>query len=421
MTSMRDALLNAGVDLTPVEEKSEQSEREMKHRSKTVLERPKDEVKLNRVSAADFEPKKYQNDPTDELIEVTAGTTLSEFNKMIEGKFYALVWCSDTMQTWIAPTKLCMDQNFIYREDLTIVGSRQEASWFYEENGLKVSSGIITRKTCYILDSPADERYEVYYNSNYPTVKYGKATPNGMFIIKCKDRFHRDMKIMELDKLYDEASRSRASDMSKEPMGTNEAIIISDGCFMRNVCTSAYYYLDNVSMMKVSQGIIPSEPEQAVLIAEISGAVAALQMCRLKGKKKITYYYDNTSILNVLRNRKTEYIREIVEYKKLLEELDGDGYDVKFVELHPKTGEDRASTNKALMFFHNYCDAECQSMARVFSKDYRSIAQSNSADGKTYKQTKKEFKPKGKPGQSNGSRGVVNNSKTGNNRYGRIV
>lgn len=418
--TMKEALAKAGVAITKEEEQRENEVREQKHRGRTILERPHEKVDLKRISLEDFEPKKYQNDPTDDLIEVPAGTPTADFKQIIEGDFYAMVWCADTIQTWVAPTKLCLDQNFVYREDLDIFTDKDEAIEFYKENGAKANPGIATRKKCYILDSPADEHYEVYYDTNFPSLKYGKATPNGMFIHKCRNRFHRDMKIMELDKIYDEASESRAADMTKEPMKPIEAIIISDGCFMKNVCASAYYYLDNMTLIKMTQGIIPSEPDQAVLISEICGAKSALEMCRLKGKKKITYYYDNTSILNVLRNRKTEYITEVVEYKKLLEELDSEGFDVKFVELHPKTGEDRIDTNKALMYFHNFCDKECQDMTRVFSKDYRSIAQSNDPEGKTYKQAKKEFTPKGRPGQSSGNRGVKNNARTGNNKYGKV-
>lgn len=429
-TSMKEALAKAGVALTPEEEVKEQEQRDLKHRSKTVIERPKTEFTLKSVTLEPFERKKYQSDPTDSLLEIEGGLTEDSFATIFcayecakEGTAapYALVWCANTMQTWVAVDKLCLDQNFIYREDLEIIKPDGiDAAWsFYKERGGAVNPGISTRKTCYILDSPADEHYEVYYDSNYPALKYGKTTPNGMFVHKCKDRFHRDMKIMELDKMYQEESQQRATKLTKKELSANEAIVVSDGCFMKNVCASSYYYLDATSLIKMTQGIIPTEPDQAVLISEIAGATSALQMCLLKHKKKITYYYDNTSILNVLRNRKTEYIEEIVEYKKLLETLDNAGYQVTFIELHPKTGEERDTTNKALMFFHNYCDKECQDMARVFGKDYRSIAIGDGSEGKTYQQVKKEFAPKGRPGQSNGNKGVTNNQRNGNNRYGK--
>lgn len=428
--NLKDVLEKAGVSLTPEEELAEVEKREAKHRGKTVVERPVSEFTLKSVTLEPFERKKYQSDPTDTLAEVPGGLDEEGFSSVFTAYEclkngpaapYAVVWCADTLQTWIAPDKLCLDQNFIYREDLEIIcPDGVDTAWgFYRDRGGQVNPGIATRKTCYILDSPADEHYEVYYDSNYPALKYGKATPNGMFVHKCRDRFHRDMKLMELDNLYQEASMQRAAEYTKKSLSANEAVIVSDGCFMKNVCTSAYYYLDSTTLIKMSQGIIPTEPDQAVLISEVSGAMSALQMCQLKGKKSIRYYYDNTSILNVLRNRKTEYIAEIVAYKKLLEELDRTGFGITFIELHPKTGEDRETANKALMFFHNYCDKECQDMARIFAKDYRSIAVSDGSEGRTYQQVKKEFAPKGRPGQGGNNKGVPNNSRNGNNRYGK--
>lgn len=425
-TSMKEALAKANVDLTLEEQQEEEKARDDKHRSKTVVERPTEEFTLQNITVEPFERKKYQSDPTDTLLEVPGGLTEQNLLDMIDdyagvGNIpFAAVWCEDTLQTWLAVDKLCLDQNFIYRNDLEIISPTRlgDIVDFYNEHGAKVNPGIVTRKKCYIIDCPANESYEVYYESNYPAMKYGKATPNGMFIHKCKNRFHRDMKIIELDKLYQEESAECASELTKKPIGQDEAIIISDGCFLQNTCACAYHYLDADTLIKFAQGIVPTEASQAVLIAELCGATSALQMCRAKGKKMITYYYDNTSIINVFRNRKTEYIKEVVEYKELVRAMDNEGYSIKFIELHPKTGEERDSTNKALMYFHNYCDKECTDMARVFAKDYRSIAMSDTSDGKSFSQVKKEFTPKGRPGQSNG-KCVKNNQHNGNNRYGK--
>ena len=425
--TMKEALQKANVELTAAEEQKEQEVRDMKHRTKTVVERPTDEYKLNSITIEPFERKKYQNDPTDTLLEVAGGLTNDDFTSIIAdycdgvGIPYAVVWCNDTLQTWLAIDKLCLDQNFIYREDLEIIIPEKlsEIVEFYSQRGANVNPGIVTRKTCYIIDSPANESYEVYYDTNYPALKYGKATPNGMFIHKCRNRFHRDMKIIELDNLYNAESADCASKLTKKPLGENEAIIISDGCFLQDTCACAYHYLDSSTLIKFAQGIVPTEATQAVLIADLCGATSALEMCYAKGKKSITYYYDNTSIINVFRNRKTEYIQEVIAYKELVKKMDAEGFDIKFVELHPKTGDDRDQTNKALMFFHNYCDKECTDMARIFAKDYRSIAMSDNSEGKTYQQVKKEFAPKGRPGQSKGGQGVKNNQHNGNNRYGK--
>lgn len=426
MTTLKDALQNAGVNLTPEEELEEQEQRELKHRLKTILERPKEEVSLIAITEEPFERKKYQKDPTDDLLKVPAGLSHVGFTTWLvsiapEAKTGYIIWCADTLDTWIAPTKLCLDQNFIYRSDLEICEyGDPEAAWsFYDKTGANVNPGFVSRKTCYLVDNPAAETYEVYYDSTYLAQKYGKTTPNGMFPHKYMNRFHRDMAIMELDQLYTSAGQHDAKNLVKKNLGPKDAIVVSDGCFMKNACASSCYYLDNVTLIHMTQGLIPTEPEQAVLISELSGAMNALKLCYMNKKTNITYYYDNTSIVNVFRNRKTEYIEEVKAYKELVDKMDKEGYSIVYVELHPKTGEERIDANKALMFFHNYCDKSCEEMINIFTKDYRSIAQSDDSKGKSYKQVREEFKPKGRPGQGGNGRGVQNNSRNGNNSYGR--
>lgn len=402
MQTLKEALAKANIPLTPDEELVEKEELEVKHRGKRIVERPKDKVDLSYISRDVPERKKVQADPTEDLVFLPVGVTDKILLPYLSGYF---VICKDTMQAWVAPTKECLDANFIYRDDLEITEcvTGYDLWAAYDEAGVNTwNPGIITRKKCYILDNPGNESYEVYYDTNYPSLSYGKATPNGMFIHAYANRFHRDMAIMELDTIYSESSKKRASDYVRKQLDTTEAIIISDGCWMKEVCSSSCWYLDNESIMQLSSGQIPSEPDQAVLISEITGATLALKLCMLNGKKHITYYYDNTSILNVFRNRKTEYIKEVKAYKELLEELDRSGYTINFVELHPKTGKDRDSENRALMYFHNSCDRACREMSDIFTKDYKSYACSGSTDGKTYKEAKQEFKPKGRQGQSNG-------------------
>jgi hypothetical protein len=427
-TSLKDALAQAGVELTPEEELQAEEELQVKHRAKSVLERPKEEVKLGSISLEGFEPKKTQKDPTEDLVFLPRTCKdsiedVEEYQKaMGESKGY-LVWCANTEELWIAPTKLCLDANFIYREDLEITELTGDVTKDFKvvENYITgLRPGISPRKYCYILDIPGNESYEVYYDSAYPSLKYGQATPTGSFIHKYINRFHRDMAILELDKLYSESSAKKASKQIEKQLKPHEAVIISDGAWLKNTCTSAFWFIDATSAIKFTEGVLPSEPDQAVLIAEIRGATNALQLCYAKGKKKIRYYYDNTSILNVFRNRKTEYIAEVKEYKELLEKLNNEGYQVTFIELHPKTGEDRIDDNKALLFFHNSCDAECRTMADIFKKDYKSFASVDDKQGKTYSAVKEEFKPKGKPGQSSG-KGYQNNSRNGNNKFGKRI
>lgn len=418
-TSLKEALSIAGVDLTPEEELQEQEEREAKHRLKKEMSRPTEEFDLKAYAKVPFERKKYQLDPTPDLIELPGGTSTTQVVALLNGNKDAyLIWCADTYQMWLAPSKLCLDTNFIWRQDLEIISVNDpNLDKFVMDRIAIVNPGIISRKRCYILDNPAAETYEVYYESNYPSLRYGKATPNGMFIHSYNNRFHRDMAIMELDQLYSDSSKKKASDLTKKELKANEAIIVSDGAWMQNVCSYSFYYLDSMGLTKQTQAMLPSEVDQAVLISEISGAYAALKMCYDRKKTRVKYYYDNTSILNVFRNRKTEYIREIVDYKKLLEDMNSAGFQVEFIELHPKTGEDRVNANKALMFFHNYCDKECREMCDVFAREYTTSAIQDSSTGKSYADVKKEYAPKGRPGQS--GNGGQNNSRNGNNRYGR--
>lgn len=423
MTTLKEMLENAGVAVTPEEEVKENEVREQKHRHKTVVERPTIEYNLLSLDCADFEPKKYQKDPTDDLVVVPLGMNEVEaeafFSKYGDDAY--LVWCPDTCSAWLCPTLLCLNQNFIYRLDVQIV--RNDSGHlvdFYMEVASMWLPSTNLRKSCYILDNPANEKYEVYYDSNYPSLKYGKATPNGMFVHKYANRFHRDMAIMELDDLYTNHSSKKAGEVIAKGYGATEAIVVSDGCFKSNVCSCAVYYLDNETLIKFTQGIVPSEPDQSALISEIKGATNALKLCQMNGKKDITYYYDNTSILNVFRNRKMGYIQEIVAYKELLKDMDASGYNINFVELHPKTGESRDEENRALMYFHNYCDTECDQMADIFTKDYRMFATNGSREGKTYKQVQKESRPKSQQRKQNGgSNAPQNNAKNGNNKYGR--
>ena len=408
--SMKEALLGAGVELSPDEVKKEEQARDMKHRAKTEVRRPNEEFMLRAITVEDFERKKYQKDPTADLKEIHAQTNTDDIIAMVKDAGGYAVWCHDTLQLWYAPTKLCLDQNFIYRGDLQVfpIDKADDLIDTYNNFVAKVNPGIITKKRCYILDNPAAETYEVYYEAAYPSMKYGKATPNGMFIHKYDDRFHRDMRIMELDKLYADSSKKEAGEIIYQNMNKDEAIIVSDGSWMKETCASAFYYIDNTCITKQSHAALPSEPEQAVLIAEINGAAAALRYCQMRGKKKIKYYYDNTSIINIFRNKKTEYIEEVKEYKQLVEKMDSEGFDITFIELHPKTGEDRNAANAGLMFFHNYCDKECRELSDIFKKDYKHIAAAGDTAGKSFKQVKSDFKKK---------TGPANNSKNGNNRY----
>lgn len=373
------------------------------HRTKENPVRPKKQVDLLSLAKEARSHAKTQNDPTPDLIEMVPGNFTEPVCDVSEAY---CVFCKDTLQMWVAPTKLCLDTNFIYREDLVIesVHSMDEVSAFWDKYMGEVPAKVLTRKTCYILDLPGNETYEVYYDSAYPSLTYGKSTPVGSLIHKYPNRFHRDMAILSLDEMYSNSSSKVAGKFTAKTFAQDEAIVVSDGAWMKEVTSSACYYLDAESVMHLVEGRLPSDTAQAVLIAEIKAATNALGLCYARKKKKITYYYDNTSILNIFRNRKMEYLSEIKEYKELCERMASEGYSVNFVEMHPKTGEDRQSDNKALMFFHNRCDDYCREMCDLVKKDYKAYTQTGSKDGKTYVQVKEEFKPKGRPKVNKGRR-----------------
>lgn len=382
---------------------------ESMHRS-TTKERPSEEVKLNSVSKESVQHTKTQKDPTDDLVALT--TRMGQDFDVVKAEGF-LVYCKDTTDIWYAPDKLCLDKNFIYREDLEIyaITNLEEAEAWFMDRYRRHERGTHPSTKCYILDNPCNETYEVYYDSNYPTLKYGKATPRGCFIHQFPNRFHRDMAILELDDLYSNSSLKQAVQLTKREFKDNEAIIVSDGAWMKETCSAACFYLDNKQGVKLTNGFCPTEPDQAVLIAEITAATLALGVCKVFSKKKIKYYYDNTSILNVFRNRKTEYIEEIKKYKDLLIEMDKQGYQVEFIELHPKTGENRDTDNHALQFFHNRCDSECREMADVFAKDYRQFAVQADKKGTTYRQFKSDNDAK------KGNKQKQNYKKPNGNRY----
>ena len=369
------------------------------HRSETK-ERPTEEVILGSVSKESIKRAKTQRDPTADLVELSTGLT-EQSDLPVSGGYF--VWCAWSQQMWWAFTKLCLDQNFIYRDDLEIREVTQtDADWeWYKEKTKDVQQGVYASRKCYILDNPGVETYEVYYESNYPSLKYGYSTPKGCFVHVYPNRFHRDMAILELDDLYTNSSLKEAANLTRKKLGPRDAIIVSDGAWMKETCASSFVYMDEMSVCKVTEGFLPTDADQAVLIAEINAAYRAFKMCMERGKSNIRYYYDNTSILNVFRNRKTEYIEDVKRYKDLLEKMDNYGYTIEFIELHPKTGEERDTDNKALQFFHNGCDQQCREMCDIYSKDYKNFATQDGKQGKTYKEFKQEYAPKPKNGNNN--------------------
>lgn len=366
---------------------------------KNVIKRPEERVELNKVIQNDNIVVKQQLEPTGDLIKVNAGLNTGDFLKIIKHTNKSsgfLIFDKNTGCTYLALTETCLNANFIYRDDLDIFNYKKELdAWsFYKERGALVDPGVETRKSCYILDNPADETYEVYYDTNYPKKVYGQTTPKGCYIHKYKNRFHRDMAIMELDSLYTQSSKKLAQKLTSVELKDNEAIIISDGASMKGSIASAVYFIDNKSVLKMTQGTLASDKDKASTIAEINGAYNALMMCKAMNKTNIKYYYDNTSILDIFRNRKTEYIEEIKRYKELLLDLYNNGYKVEFIEVHPKITEDKQNDNQAVIYLHNRCDDECRTMCELFTRDYINNVKSNEKVGKTFNEFRQNVKPK---------------------------
>ena len=401
--TMKELLQNAGFETA--EDNKEELKSASATRRKNVIDRPTAEVELLSLAEECREVVKTQKDPTNDLEFLPRVWAKNRRPVIEERKHGYMVQDKDTKEVFYVPTKLSLDANFIYRDDIEIVEVTPANTTIdiFDKMMEDVNTGCIPNKQKYILDDPGSETYEVYADSNYPTLKYGKATPTGMFVHVYPNRFHRDMAILELDSLYTNSSHKQAGKLTARKLAPNEAIIISDGAWMKDTCSSCYFYLDNTTVMKHVEGVIPSEPDQAVLIAEINGAYNALVQCRIKHKTSIKYYYDNTSILNVFKNRKTEYIAEVKRYKEFLEKLDKEGVSVTFIELHPKTDEEKDKLNKALTYFHNSCDAECRIMAEIFKKNYKDFVVINESNGTNFNQFKASNKPKGTP-RNNGNK-----------------
>lgn len=371
-------LLSSTID----EDVLKEIEKEAKKDKKLV--RPENRVELNALNEDIIISEKTEKDKTKDLVELECGLSRDEFwdiftnnHECRNSNSMCYIYDKNTTYGYVAPSEECLNKNFIYRGDVEIYHcATLEDVWnCYSDTSGKYAKGYIPRFACYILDNPGIEKYEVYYDSNYPKMTYGLATPKGCMIYKYPNRFHRDMAILGLDKLYSQASKIRAREFTKMELKNNEAIIVSDGAYLRNACACALFCITNDQIMKVSSGFLASDETQSVLCAEISGAFDAIKIAvDLHHKTSIKYYYDNTSILNVFKNRKTEYLPEVKTYKDYLMSLKNRGIEIEFIELHPKTGDDRQLDNKALTFFHNACDTECRELADIFSKRYDTLA-----------------------------------------------
>lgn len=333
------------------------------------------------------------NTPTAELQTVCKGLdpelALSFLCHEFDGTEAFFVYCEKSEDVWIAPNNNCLNENFLYRGDLIIWPCRSEREFiacYRKLNIQELSPTKDVRKSCYVLDNPVNESYIPYYTPSYPALRYGKSTPDGMYIHKFKDRFERDAFIKLLDKSYSDSSCKEAKEYAKQSMGQDEAIIVSDGCYMNGCCAASCWYMDAETVFHLTQGLSASNELRASTIAEVVGAYNALCLCQAKGKRKITYYYDNKSIVYSLFSKRVQTSEEISKFVNLVKQLDSEDYIVNFVELHPKNSESRKNTNAALMYLHNRCDRDCRDMVGIFSGKYRANATKDTKKGRTYRQ-----------------------------------
>lgn len=259
------------------------------------LKKPEELIELQAVYEECEAYQKTEKDKTDDLIELETGLDLDSLRDIIgykddENCDWYLVFDTNTKYSYLAKDLVCLNKNFVYRGDVEIITCKSisEVVERYMETSGKYTHGCMPRFGCYILDNPSIEKYEVYYDSNYPKMQYGLATPKGCAIHKYKDRFHRDMAILELDILYSQASKIRAREFTKMELKPNEAIIVSDGAYLKNACLCAIFYIAADQIMKLSVGFLASDETQSS--KELSCILSNINY-RVNTKKDIAGYY----------------------------------------------------------------------------------------------------------------------------------
>lgn len=293
-----------------------------------------------------------------------------------------LVICGYTQDSWYVKDEMDLHSYFVYKEDLDIytVDSLDDLYQKYMDYNKNWRVGIRKKKSCYVLNNPVNETYEVYNDPKYPMINYGVAVPLGMSVIKFDNRFDRDLYIRELDSLYSNSSYKAASTISSG-LKDGQSIIISDGSYMNDVCCYTYYTITNKSISQGSKVINPSNVNKAVLIAEVMGIQNAIRDAKESGATDIVCYYDNTSVVDIFNSNRTNNVEEIKKFKSFMRHIEKCNISVKFVEIHPKTGKTRNEENKARMYFHNSCDKRCKEMIGLYTKNYTGYCITDTATG----------------------------------------
>lgn len=253
-----------------------------------------------------------------------------------------LIWCEWSKQMWYAPTLECLNKSFIYRDDLVILVVYNSGVYEWFEEKMKSKQGLCPSRKCYILDRPKLGMYEVFYESDYPTKEYGCSTPKGCKVHAFANRFERDAAIVELDKAYD---RNSPTAITENNLGDREAIIVMSS----DVGVYSYVYYDSYGMRTTSNTFIPTDIKNALFASASKCAWDALMHCTHTKRDKITFYYDDESLLIAASDKALANIEEVRLLQKLIASMDHHAYEVEFLPI----GED-------LKPLYNSCRKNCR-------------------------------------------------------------
>ena len=364
-----------------------------------TIEKPTKAVQLLAAHEDEAEVKKYVlDDKTDDLVTLPYGKTKDCFevlNKVIGPGF--IVYDIYSKETWYAPDIICLNKNFVFREDVRIVQveNKQEAVDTWLTFNEDIAPSRLYSRFKYILDDPTAGIYWPFSSPDYVPKHYGKPILQGTVIHKCKNRFQRDSLILMLEQKYTSESEKDVREIGKTELSDDEAIIVSDGSSKESTVSYCYYYMDNKSILRQSGCCtLANDVKCTSSVAEIIGALNAIKQCVAQGKHIIKYYFDNSVIINVFKSHKLDNIAEIREYKDYLNQLNAVGYEILFCDLHPKTDKQKYKLNKALTYIHNSCDSECIAIAKMHYRNYAKKAMVDESKGNSLSRIVKPQQPK---------------------------